>query len=988
MPERVVGRTRELSTLTGLLDEVERGRGQGALVIGDAGIGKSTTAAVLADTARSRGYAVAWGRCPETEALPYWPWRQVFRALGLSIEPGDGARTSMFAAVADQLTTATAAQPAVIIVEDIHLADGSTLALLRFVVGLLPELRCLLLVTSRDNAVDVPEPAADALRALPPSFVRVPLGGLDRAETGELVAQVVGDADSTYADAVHARTGGNPFFVQELARWDAARGTTSTETPTGVRQVLERRLARLRQHTYDVLAVAAVLGEDVDLRLLAAVADTGDVLAVLGDAVAARLASVSEDRLRFAHSLVREVVYGGLGVHRRSELHLRAAELLAGQNDAGQVAAHYRSAGVVARSQEFALVAARAARDQSGYEQAVRFYGWADLDDPVVRVELGAAQVLAGELTAGRDTLRAVARTAGDPETVARAVLAMGGGVGGFEVDLGDEESTALLERVVPQLPDDALKAAALARLSLGKLQSDRGDRPRQLADEAVRLASAAGDAAAEVAALAVWCDVFSGPDHVAERMTAAERMLVLGAGDLGSVLLARRLLVVGLLEQGRFVEADVQIAAYARAVLPLRLPLYGWLVPVWRGMRALMAGRLDETRSCIEEATQLSDDADSPNGRLMVFALRAAHADVTGVIPELRTYVEGVMGPFVGNPMVDGPSAYYFARTGATEQARRTVRRRVRAGLDEIPRDAEWLESLAFLGEAGRVLGEDSVAQVVYDALRPYAGLWVIDGIGGACLGKVTLFLGRLAAKLNRPEARQLLEDALEAHRAAGAETLVAETEKSLTELGAEPVAAFGGAGEVGALKLVGLGWEVSWRGVTAQVADGKGVRDLAVLLGRPRVAVSVVELSGQTPGGDLGPVIDGQARAAYRERVRELEAELAEAEDGNDLGRVEKLRVEREFLVRELAGALGLGGRARVAGDPVERSRKAVSMRIGVAVKAIERVHPALGRHLRASIRTGRQCVYEPENDVTWHCQSTPGAQGMKATTQGGAP
>ena len=69
-------------------------------------------------------------------------------------------------------------------------------------------------------------------------------------------------------------------------------------------------------------------------------------------------------------------------------------------------------------------------------------------------------------------------------------------------------------------------------------------------------------------------------------------------------------------------------------------------------------------------------------------------------------------------------------------------------------------------------------------------------------------------------------------------------------------------------------------------------------------------------------------------------------------------------------------VGGRARVAGDPVERSRKAVSMRIGVAVKAIERVHPALGRHLWVSIRTGRQCVYEPENEVTWHCQSTPGA------------
>src|SRR5207248_1661701 len=154
----------------------------------------------------------------------------------------------------------------------------------------------------------------------------------------------------------------------------------------------------------------------------------------------------------------------------------------------------------------------------------------------------------------------------------------------------------------------------------------------------------------------------------------------------------------------------------------------------------------------------------------------------------------------------------------------------------------------------------------------------------GGACLGKASVFLGRFAAQLGAPEARELLEDALEAHRAAGAETLVGETEKALTELGAEPAsgvagpasvgmeaargpAAAGGTGGVGVLRLVGVGWEVTWRGVTAQVADSKGIRDLAVLLGRPREAVSVVDLSGRVLGGNLGPVIDAQARADYRE-------------------------------------------------------------------------------------------------------------------------
>ncbi|WP_432891084.1 ATP-binding protein [Kribbella sp. CA-245084] len=985
MPERVVGRQRELGTLAGLLDEVERGRGQGALLIGDAGIGKSTTVAAFAETARERGYVVAWGRCPETETLPYWPWRQAFRALGLSTvlpdDPGTG-RTGVFAAVADQLAAATAEYPAVIILEDLHLADGPALALLPFVIGLLPELRCLLLITSRDNAVDVAEPAAEALRALPPSFVRIPLSGLDRDATGQLVTQVLGqDPDSSYADVVHDRTGGNPFFVQELARWHAARGTTSTETPTGVQQVLERRLARLRQPAYDVLASAAVLGEDVDLDLLAAMEKTAtaDVLVVLADAVAARLAEVDGTRMRFAHSLVREVVYSGLGAHRQSALHLRAAELLAGRRDVdpGQVAAHYRGAigqpDAAMRSHEFALLAGRAAQRQSGYEQAVRFYRWADLDDPLVRLELGEAQVMAGELAAGRDTLRAVAREATDPRTVARAVLGMGGGVGGFEVDLSDTEQTELLASVVPKLPDDALKAAAIARVALGRIPTDRGDGPRQLADEAVRLARLTGEARAEAAALAVWCDVFAGPDHVAERAAAAERMLAIASGDLALLLLARRLLVVALLEQGRFTDADVQIAAFARAVLPLRLPLYGWLVPIWKGMRALMSGRLDEAETCIAEATRLGEDADSVNASLMVFALGAALADTTGVVADLQSYVEIVMVPFIGNPMIDGPSAYYLARAGAVDEARGIVRRRVRDGLEAIPRDAEWLESVAFLGAAAGVVGDDECAQLTFDALTPYAGLWVIDGVGGACLGSVSLFLGRLAAQLGRPEARALLETALEAHRTAGAETLVVETEKALAELGAVHTAP-----GTGVLRLIGAAWEVSWRGITVHVPDSKGVRDLALLLPRPRTPVSVLDLSGpgRVHGADLGPVLDDQARAAYRERLRELTDDLSEAEDRNDLARAEKLRVEQDFLTQELAGALGLGGRARSAGDPVERSRKAVSMRIGAAVKVIERVHPALGRHLRASIHTGRQCVYEPEDDVIWHCQLTPGA------------
>jgi hypothetical protein len=151
--------------------------------------------------------------------------------------------------------------------------------------------------------------------------------------------------------------------------------------------------------------------------------------------------------------------------------------------------------------------------------------------------------------------------------------------------------------------------------------------------------------------------------------------------------------------------------------------------------------------------------------------------------------------------------------------------------------------------------------------------------------------------------------------------------------------------------------------------------MRDLAVLLTRPRRPVSALDLV-ETTGGpvavaageDLGPALDATARRAYQDRLTDLEAELVEAEAAADLGRIERLRAEQAMIADELAGALGLGGRPRSLGDPVDRARKAVTMRIRAAVRAIEASDATLARHLRNAVKTGRMCVYEPDTEVTW--------------------
>jgi hypothetical protein len=157
--------------------------------------------------------------------------------------------------------------------------------------------------------------------------------------------------------------------------------------------------------------------------------------------------------------------------------------------------------------------------------------------------------------------------------------------------------------------------------------------------------------------------------------------------------------------------------------------------------------------------------------------------------------------------------------------------------------------------------------------------------------------------------------------------------------------------------------------------VAHSKGMADLAALLARPGREVHVLDLvegAGGPPArsadAGTGPILDATARAAYKARLLELEDDIAAAEADADIGRAERLRAERDVLAAELGAALGLSGRPRTEGDRTERARKAVTMRIATAQKAIDAVHPDLGRHLRLAVSTGRFCVYRPEQPTRW--------------------
>jgi hypothetical protein len=152
----------------------------------------------------------------------------------------------------------------------------------------------------------------------------------------------------------------------------------------------------------------------------------------------------------------------------------------------------------------------------------------------------------------------------------------------------------------------------------------------------------------------------------------------------------------------------------------------------------------------------------------------------------------------------------------------------------------------------------------------------------------------------------------------------------------------------------------------------DSKGLRYLAVLLGRPGHEIDAMDLvRGEErgsprhppPAGDAGEMLDEQTKREYYRRVQDLRAEIEEAQAWNDPEREARAHAELDFINRELARAVGLGGRDRRAVSDAERARVNVTRVIKATLDRIEAACPQTAAHLRAAVRTGTFCVYEPD-------------------------
>ena len=789
--ELYVGRDAELSQVTRSAAEAAAGRTRIVLVAGDAGAGKSALADRVSQQLADQGWMVAFGRCPEHEGTPAgWPWAEALRRLARVAPPAQpqalaalltdtptvgadkaAARFLLHRAIAGYLDVVSQSSPLLVVVDDLHRADGETLATLADVTADLPASRILVLATYRP--AEVSERLSGCLAALATREpARATLSGLDAAAAGELVRAICSrPADDDTVRMIVERTGGNPFFIKETARLLDSEGVlaATTEVPAGIREILQQRIARLPPTAQTILRQASVIGAEIDADVLGDVADAEEH--VLLDAIEAGLLAglVTEPaagRIRFAHTLVRETLYSGLSRLRRSRLHVRAAEAIERRSpDAvAALAYHYAEAGTAPlKVTHYCGLAARQAEQRFAYHEAARLWERAIACSDQAgapardRLELmmGLVRTLAstGQLTSARPYRRDAVRAAlplDDPVLLAQVIASFDVPITWLSHDYGkiDHELIATIEQTLARLPpgDGLLRCQLLTTLSF-ELEGAASERGYQASLQAVEVARRLGDPAALTMAINGRYLQSFRYDGQAERLSLGTELLALPGKPVTAEAIAHLLLMATSSGVGDFGSADLHAAQAARIADRYDLQVIAAMVSVYQAMRTGLDGDLTTAEKLYQQVAGQMD-------RLGLWQ-HGAGVSVLGRLSLLITQdrVAEITSELDGYPWMPAvfPELYALAlaASGRAVEARASAARP-----HPIRRDRFHLFMTGIRGLLAIALDDRERAQSVYQALLPYAARPAGADTAVLTLGPVAQILGDLARYLGLPGA------------------------------------------------------------------------------------------------------------------------------------------------------------------------------------------------------------------------------------------
>lgn len=949
--QELVGRDAEVNLLVECLAAAVEGHPQIVMLRGEPGIGKTRLADELVRRAAGLGALSASGLASDAVgAPPSWPWRQIFNALAEVVDLADIARVRgfdadlaslapdvfrdgqrgsdaaatpedrfrQFEAVSRLLRDVSRRRPLVIVLDDLHWADTTTLLLLRHLARSLADDRLLLIVNTRPTEQRHSELLGRV--AAEPITTVVDLSGLSEVAIREQLLGLLGDdVDDATAARVRNLTGGNPFFVREVGRAmaEARAGRPISVVTSTARDAIAERLAHVSDDCVRLLRAAAAAGAHFSAAVVTAATDTEMMraLELVGEAASAGLVQAhgAAHEFSFVHALVRDGIEADLPPAEKVRLHRRIAQAIERVHGGSlgprvfDVARHWAFGAIEGDAATAAGWLARAgdeAMRQLAYEEAARLFreavdigGAALSDDERCRLLLAAGRALhlSGDLIGRREVCieaAGLARRLQRPDLAAEAVLVLEA-AGDERIDV---TTRRLCEEVLASLDASwtALRAQVMARFVETFVFGRRDDAVTHASQEALVLAEESGDRASLAAALRARNVVCVGPEGLEERGVLARRMLALGIDghDPHMRMWAHLREVDARLEQGDLSGVARAIEELAVGAQQVRGPAARFEVARCRAVLAQAQGRFDDARRLESEAFNILAATDQDvrftvrSALIMNVCYHAGYDPQAIAAFQYEGASEGhaeILG-FIGQVAF----AHALTAAGRLDQARRVYRGLGPAAAWDVPPHVVLCGNVFALGVAVALRQSADVA-LLYDRLSPYRGHHVASGMSAMVyFGPIELWLGFGARHLGRlDDAVADLRHAERACAANGADAFRVESQYELA---------------VALLERASHG-DVDEAQDLLRVA-GAGAAELGM---RPIAAKVESQRAGLAANG-------GTARLTRRER--EVAALVAEGLTNRDIAqRLFIAEKTAENHVQHILTKLGLSSRSQIA-------------------------------------------------------------------------
>lgn len=825
------GRSSEVQVVTSRWKEAAHEGVRFVALSGEPGMGKTRTATELARSVHDDGAIVLYGRCDEELDTPYRPFVEALRhlvahvpdailvahvaAVGASLSTlvpelcertdcdtelsptVEADRTRLFAAVEDLLRRTALEAPVLLVLDDLHWADRSSLLLLRHLISEGSATPMLVLGTYRDTDLARTHPLAAALADLRrnPVVERVALEGLGVEEVASFLTAAAGTGEvdvpglARLAELLFAETEGNPFFLSEVlshlmesraiylegGRWVGDRDLIARlGVPEGVREVLGRRLSALSDDANEALTVAAVIGQEFSVPVLAAVlgVDADDCVDRLDEAVARRLlgeAPSSFDTFRFSHALVRQTLSEELTTSRRVRLHRKVAAALEEHGGTTEQLAHHYGEAAVMGEEDKALTYARAAGDEAmerfAFEQAASWYRRAlEMDEALdpdagrrgeLLLALGEAMNASGDVLDARsvfvdafDLAAGIGRT----DLAVRAVCEYGG-ENAVWIDATDSTALGLIDRTLEMVEAGAPERVLLLvrRSHWLTLVPNSTEERRSMTVEAVGIARALGDLRLIAKALISCAEVLRGRAGTSEAFAGlAEEVISLARETEDPRRYCEGLYCRLQVEvvTNRLDDASATVAELRQVAEEMRHVVWLWEAAASTVSLALLRGDYDAALAGLP-AERLYGRVVGETATVIQYAHEIALAQRAGdTAAELELFEKERSFPLMGTSWLEIPIALL---RGEVATAREQIPDFV-AAMDAAMPDEFRLNATGHLAVYALDAGADDVCALLYERLLPAAGSWV-------CVSPeivnffADVLLSRLATRLGRRE-------------------------------------------------------------------------------------------------------------------------------------------------------------------------------------------------------------------------------------------